>query len=358
MQDEYGELNSEGNTHIFSEGFVLESGVHLHPIQVTYNTYGNLNSSKDNVIVICHALTANSKVDSWWSYMLGNGEVLDTSKYFIICCNVLGSCYGSTGPRSINPSTQCEYGIDFPNVTIRDSVNVHMKLLTQVLQIKSVLCVIGGSMGGMQALEWSLLSPPNFLKSACIIACNLRHTAWQIGMSELQRQAIYSDNNWQNGRFNELNPPIEGLSLARQIAMMSYRSPQSYEKKFGRETRDDDKNLFQVQSYLDHQGMKFVKRFDALSYITLTKSLDSHDITSYFSRKQQTINQVLQRIHCKVLVIGINSDLLYPLYEQEEIAKHIPSAKFCVMESEEGHDAFLLEKDLSKQLIYQFLSTI
>jgi homoserine O-acetyltransferase len=279
MFDEYGELDNSGLTFVFAD-FVLECEVVLPEAVVRYNTYGKLNSTKSNVIVVCHALTGNSRVDQWWSGLLGPGNALDTNKYFIVCANVVGSCYGSTGPRSINPVTGHCYGISFPSVTIRDTVRLHIKLITDHLGIHQIESVIGGSMGGMQVLEWLLLGkerghgdsvvPTLEIKSGVVIGCGARHTAWQIGISELQRQAIYDDPHWNNGNFYprarektetvELidrvsdchSLPTKGLSLARKIAMMSYRSQVSFHQKFGRE-KDELTNRYQVQKYLDYQ---------------------------------------------------------------------------------------------------------
>jgi homoserine O-acetyltransferase len=272
MFEEYGELDNDGSSFVAFD-FILECGEVVPEVSVRYNSYGKLNSTKSNVIVVCHALTGNSRVDQWWPGLFGPDNALDTNKYFIVCANVLGSCYGSTGPRSINPLTGQYYGISFPLITIRDTVRLHIKLITEHLGIHELESVIGGSMGGMQVLEWLLLSkegekvPSLHIKSGVVIGCGARHTAWQIGMSELQRQAIYGDPHWNNGNIyprvkakkdvddridTENNLPTKGLSLARQIAMMSYRSQVSFHQKFGR-NKEELTGRYQVQNYLEYQ---------------------------------------------------------------------------------------------------------
>eukprot|EP01033_Poteriospumella_lacustris_P014880 gene14880-10639_t len=269
---------------------------------------------------------------------------------------MLGSCYGSTGPSSINPKTGSPYGIDFPTVSIRDGARLQLQMLREHLNITSVKSVIGGSMGGMQALEMAILGSEHaphelpFVRSSILIGCGAKHSAWQIGMSETQRQAIYADDNWKGGRFSADQPPTKGLALARKMAMISYRSATAYEEKFGRE-KDPKTGLFQVQSYLKHQGQKFIDRFDALTYVKLTEIMDTHDV----GRHRGGVVPALQRIRCPTLVLGINSDVLYPMQEQEELAKHIPGASFGVIDSINGHDGFLLEQDQVGRYIDDFL---
>lgn len=306
MHDEYnGEVDSSGQTYV-CRNFELESKEVLVEAQVRYNTYGRLNAKKDNVLVVCHALTGNSKLDVWWGSMLGDGKAFDTAKYLIVCANTLGSCYGSSGPMSINSVTGRLYGVTFPDVTIRDSVNIQIRMVKEDIGANSVFCVIGGSMGGMQALEWAILGR-SFVKSCIVISCNAAHTAWQIAQSETQRQAIYADPKWNNGYFNFNDPPVKGLSLARQIAMVSYRTSVGYASKFGRQK--DVSGMWQVRRYLEYQGKKILDRFDAITYVKLTEQLDSHDV----GRDRDSIDSALSSIRCRVLVMGIDSDVLYPI---------------------------------------------
>lgn len=351
MKDDYGNLDSCGETYI-AQNFELECGQILKEAHARYNTYGELNSSKSNCIVVCHALSGNSRLDQWWGSMLGPGRVFDTEKYFIICANLLGSCYGSTGPSSINPHTQAPYGRNFPKITIRDSVRLHIKLLRDYLQIHSVYSVIGGSLGGMQALEWTLLAK-DLVKSAVVIGCGAQHSAWQIGFSELQRKAIFMDQRWNDGNINFSDPPLSGLSLARQIAMMSYRTAESYATKFGR--NHDNSGNWQVQNYLSYQGKKFLDRFDALTYVKITEIMDSHDVGAF---NRGGIQAALSSIRCPVLVVGMNTDLIYPIKEQEELASFIPGSSLKIIDTPDGHDGFLLEQDQVAALTVEFLDSV
>lgn len=263
LQDDYGSLDSEGQSFEV-QNFELEKGGVLPVAQVRYNTYGKLNAARDNTIVVCHAFTGNSRLDQWWPVLFGKGKALDPSQNFIVCANMLGSCYGTTGPSSINPLTKKQYGMDFPEVTIRDSVRLHAEMLQKAVGVAEVQTVLGGSMGGMQALEWCLLQP-KMIRSAVIIGCNASHNPWQIAWSDVQRKAISTDSNWQKcfdlkQSISDGNNQNIGLSLARQIAMITYRSAMSYEEKFGRNV-DEKKEQFQVQSYLDYQVMPLFDAF-------------------------------------------------------------------------------------------------
>eukprot|EP00981_Chlorochromonas_danica_P006024 scaffold1247_cov170-Ochromonas_danica.AAC.2 len=351
LADEYGALDCSGETFV-QKDFHLEKGGVLQEAHVRYNTYGKLNDARDNVLVVCHALTGNSRLDLWWGGLLGPDRAFDTNKYFIICANLLGSCYGSTGPRSINPLTGQAYGADLPEITLRDGVRLNLALLQDHLGVTRVQSVIGGSMGGMQALEWLLLAPKHFVKTAVVIGCNAQHTAWQIGISEAQRQAIYADPKWQNGRFDFSDPPLTGLAVARQMAMISYRSPGSYASKFQRDYCPRA-GLFEVQKYLHYQGKKFQDRFDALTYVRLTEQLDSHDICR---DRAATVEEVLSTISTPVLVLGMDSDLLYPLYEQEQLARCIPGSELQVIITQHGHDGFLLEQEQVGKAVENFLA--
>lgn len=341
--------------------FALESGIVLPSVSLHYNTFGTINKDRDNVIVICHALTGNSRVDQWWERLIGPGMALDTSKYFVVCCNMLGSCYGSTGPTSIDPVTRRPFGMDFPSITIRDGVRLQLKLLRDHLNVRSIESVVGGSMGGMQAMEMAIISnedlsqnleeKSNFIRSALFICCNAKHSGWQIGISELQRQAIYSDPNWKNGRYSSEEPPTIGLSLARKMAMLFYRSATSYETKFGREINHTS-GQYQIQSYLQHQGKKFLSRFDALTYVKLTELLDTHDV----GRNRGGIASALRMIKCPTMVLGVPSDLLYPLYEQKKLAEGIPNSRFGIIDTIHGHDGFLLEQEQVGKFLRELLT--
>ena len=328
------------------EPVLLESGHCLRNVQVGYRTWGRLNPDGDNAVIICHALTGWADADHWWEPLFGAGKALDPEKDFIVCSNVLGSCYGTTGPISVNPATGCPYGPDFPLITIRDMVRVQ-GLLVQNLGIKKLKMVIGGSLGGMQVLEWAVLYP-ELVQSIAVIAASGRHSAWCIGLSEAQRQAIYADPNWRNGYYTIDRPPAAGLAAARMMAMSTYRSWSSFEKKFGRELTDDGK--FSIIHYMQHQGAKLVNRFDTNSYITLTKAMDTHDL----GRGRGSYEAVLQSIKIPTLIVSINSDVLYPPKEQQELADLIPNASFVWLHSPHGHDAFLIDMPALNDMVVNF----
>lgn len=341
--------------------FRFQSGVILPKTQIAYETFGKLNSEGTNVILICHALTGdshasnynhNSEREGWWEGIIGEGIAFDPKKYFIVCSNFLGSCYGTSGPISIDPSTGKKYGIKFPQMTVRDMVNLQHILLSH-LGVKKIKVVTGGSLGGMQTLEWALMYP-EMVESIIPIATSTRHSAWAIGLNEIQRKAIMDDPEWKNGDYEQ--QPIKGLSTARMLAMMSYRSDQNFETRFGRETRfksdDYEKPYFQVESYLHYQGQKLVKRFDANTYIYITRSMDLHDVT--FQRG--TLEETLNKIKAKTLCIGIDTDILYPPGEQKVIASLIPNSEYFEIQSIYGHDAFLIEYDQMNEVVSKFLA--
>ena len=452
MDDEYGTMNASGLTFTYPNGpYHLESfgtlghtgpspatstlprGI-LNPAYLNYKTYGTLNEARDNVLVICHALTGNASLEAWWGDLLGPGKAFDTDQYFIVCCNILGSCYGSVSPSSLRPGYDNEndesndipeniprdknnraiYGYDFPDVSVRDTVRLQLLLLKHELKISSIKCVIGGSFGGMQAMEYCVMAGATrhisnggtvdkggsvwpqpvrmrrnsngvsngsggneggvpygigefvtqrngriepFVRSAVPIACGAAHTAWQISISETQRQAIYADVKWNNGRYDPHDPPTSGLSVARQVAMVSYRTPLGYHKKFGRALTNESgpsygsKAPWQVKSYLEYQGKKFLDRFDPVTYVKLTEQMDSHDI----GRGRGSIEEVLNHIEIPVCVLGIDSDVLYPLREQEEMVQAMPNAELKIIHSDAGHDGFLLEQDQVAAHIKSFL---
>jgi homoserine O-acetyltransferase len=323
--------------HTFKNSFATESGVEIQQPQIAYRSWGTLNKAKDNVVFICHALTGNSDADVWFGGLIGSGKSIDPDKHFIICPNILGSCYGTTGPTSINPKTGEPWQADFPDITIRDIVRFNQILLDE-LGVNEVELVIGGSLGGMTALEFVIMDER--IQKAALLAMGKAHTPWAIGISEAQRMAIYADKNWHNGFYNQQEPPVEGLAAARAMAMITYRTPENYQQKFGRQIHPE-KEFYQVESYLNYQGNKLVKRFDANTYITLTKAMDTHDV----SRGRSSFEEVLGKIHKPVLIIGFESDKLYPIQEQRELATLIPHSTLAELHSPYGHDAFLIEFD-------------
>lgn len=335
-------------SHTFAKSFITEGGKHISRPTIAYQTWGTLNKARDNVILICHALTGNTRADDWFDGFFGPGKPLNPAEHFIICTNALGSCYGSFGPASINPSTGKLYKADFPQITIRDMVRFDQWLLDE-LQIMGVELIIGGSMGGMRAIEFSIMD--SRIKSAVLLAMGKSHSPWAIGISHTQRHAIFNDPNWQWGYYTADSPPNYGLALARMIAMNSYRSPQDFEAKFSRSVQQDS-GQFQVESYLDYQGKKIVDRFNAVSYVRLTQAMDSHNVA--FGRG--SFQQALKRVNIPILVIGIDSDRLYPVSEQKELAQLLPHGKYAEVTSPHGHDAFLIEFDQINHSIIQFLN--
>ncbi len=330
--------------------FTFEDGTTLRDLPVSYQTWGTLNAAGDNAVLVCHALTGDTEVDDWWEGLLGAGRALDPSEDFVVCLNVPGSPYGTVSPLTEDSETGTRYGTDFPPVTTRDTVRLHRRALEQ-MGVQRVACAVGGSMGGMHVLEWAFETTDDgapFVQSLVPIAVGGRHTAWQIGWSETQRQAIYADPKWRDGEYPLDDPPTNGLSTARMMAMVSYRSHESFEGRFGREVMDDQNDQpFAVESYLRHQGGKLVDRFDAHCYVELTKQMDTHDV----SRGRGTYETVLASIQQPTLVVGIDSDVLYPLSEQEELVRHLPNATLEVLSSPHGHDAFLIEFDDLNEMV-------
>ncbi|MBN1239471.1 MAG: homoserine O-acetyltransferase [Gammaproteobacteria bacterium] len=326
--------------------FLLESGRELTGIPVAYRAWGRLNAAADNAVVVCHALTGNVDVDDWWAGLLGPGRALDTDRYFVVCANVLGSPYGTASPLSEDPATGRAYGADFPVATVRDSVALHRRLLER-LGVRQVAFTIGGSMGGMQALEWAFEG--DFVRAIVPIGVGGRHSAWCIAWSEAQRHAIYSDPAWRGGRYVPGQGPDAGLATARMMAMVSYRSYASFEARFGRSAAEgeDGPAGFAIESYLRHQGEKLVERFDANCYVRLTQKMDTHDV----SRGRGGYHDVLGRIEQPALIVGIDTDVLYPLAEQRELAQRLPRAQLAVLEAEHGHDSFLIELDQLNDIV-------
>lgn len=331
----------------------MESGATLGPIEVAYETYGALAPDGGNAILICHALTGSAhaawyndpseKAPGWWDPIVGPGRAFDTDRAFVICSNVLGGCYGTTGPISIDPATGERFGMRFPQMSIRDMVHVQ-KALCDHLGVKRLLTIAGGSMGGMQVLEWPLLYP-DMVCSIMPIATAGRHSAWCVALNEVARESILLDPSWRGGSYE--TQPARGLGLARMLAMISYRSDIEYADRFRRDRVSPDgpcfdpNNRFQVESYLHYQGEKLVQRFDANTYLYITRAMDYHDI----SRGRAAYTDVLGEIRCPALCAGISTDVLYPVHEQKELCRAMPNARYFQIDSIHGHDAFLIEWD-------------
>ncbi len=329
--------------------FALESGAVLPEVRVACRTWGRLAPDGDNAVLICHALTGSADADDWWGALFGPGRALDPEVDFIVCSNVLGSCYGTTGPAAERPGGG-RYGADFPAVTVRDLVRVQAALL-DALGVARLRLALGGSMGGMQVLEWAALFPER-VEAIAPIAVSGRHSAWCIALSEAQRQAIYADPRWQGGRYDPADPPAAGLAAARAMAMCTYRSRASFEARFGR--RLATAGPFEVEGYLGHQGRKLVDRFDANCYVALTRTMDSHDL----ARGRGSYEDVLRSIDTPALVVSIDSDVLYPPEEQRELAAHLPNARLVTLESIHGHDAFLIEQEALNHRLVEFRATL
>jgi homoserine O-acetyltransferase len=320
----------------------LENGDVIPDVSVALRTWGRLSPTASNAVVVCHALTGSPDVDLWWPDLLGPGRSLDPDRDFIVCCNILGSCYGSTGPASPRPGTGKRWGGDFPPVTVADAVRAQRRAL-DALGVRGIRLVVGGSLGGMQALEWVLQD--SRVAAAAVIAAPARHSAWCIAQSEAQRAAIAADPRWRGGRFDPRNPPVDGLAAARKMAMCSYRTPRSFGDRFGRRRAPD--GGFEVESWLRHHGQALVDRFDAASYVQLTRTMDSHDV----GRGRGGIERALGSIEVPVLAVAIDSDGLYPPDEQLEIAELAPLGELATLRSPHGHDAFLIEAaDLDRKI--------
>jgi len=311
----------------------LESGVILPQLTIGYHTFGTLNKTRDNAIWVCHALTANSDVREWWGDLLGPGKLFDTDKYFIVCANMLGSCYGTTGPRSFNPKDYVSYGLQFPTITIRDITKAHLLLLNH-LNIDELALLIGGSCGGHQCLEMAIAIPEQ-VKHLGLLVTSARETAWAIAIHEAGRMALNTDPSF---RENYDRAGAAGLKTARGQALLGYRTIQSY---IDRQTDTDNNKIdgFKAASYVQYQGTKLERRFYAHAYFYLLNALDSHNV----GRGRSSVEAALQSISCPTTIIGIDSDMLIPVKQQEFIAQHIPNAKLEVISSDFGHDGFLLE---------------
>ena len=349
--------------------FELESGEKLGPLTVAYEAYGKLNKDKSNAVLITHAFSGDAHAagyhkgedkPGWWDSMIGPGKAFDTDKYLVICSNVLGGCSGTTGPSSINPETGKPYGLDFPLININDMVNVQNKLIEH-LNIKKLLTVVGGSMGGMQALSW-LIKHPDKIKSAIIIASAIKHSPQQIAFDEVGRVSIISDPAWNDGDYYGKDTPARGLALARMVGHITYMSDRSMMDKFGRRIRNVEERHkfntgFEIENYLHYRGSNFVKRFDANSYLYITKAIDCYDAS-----EGKNLSELLYGAKAKVMVVAFKSDWLYPKYQSKEIVKACKIAgidtTFCEIDSSYGHDAFLLEIKEETQLVKHFLEKV
>jgi homoserine O-acetyltransferase len=349
----------------------LESGETLSPVTLAYETYGELNRNRTNAVLIAHALSGDAHVaglhatedqrPGWWNFMIGPGKPIDTDRFFVICSNVIGGCKGSTGPLSVNPKTSRCYGLEFPVVTIGDMVRAQSRLIDH-LGITRLLSVIGGSMGGMQALEWAIEFPDR-VASAVPIATTARLSAQGIAFDAVGRQAIYSDANWKRGNYpNEGVIPTKGLGVARMLAHITYLSEASMDAKFGRRLREKERygydfsTDFEVESYLHHQSENFIKRFDANSYLFITKAINYFDL----HRDYGSLENAFRPVKADMLVLSFSSDWLFPSEQSREIVRALIANRrpvtFCEIPAPYGHDAFLLRNEMMESMIGDFLN--
>jgi len=349
---------------------VLDSGERLGPHTIAYQTYGTLNDEKSNVILVCHALTGDQHVandnpitgkSGWWTKMVGPGKPVDTERFYVICVNVIGGCMGTTGPGSENPETGKSYGLDFPVITIGDMVRAQAQLLDH-LGISSLFCVIGGSMGGMQVLEWAARYKDRVF-TAIPIACSARHTSQNIAFHEVGRQAVMADPDWCGGRYLEKGKnPHKGLAVARMAGHITYLSDEALQQKFGRNLQNREAVTFgfdadfQVESYLRHQGMTFVERFDANSYLYMTRAMDYFDMAADHNG---TLAEAFRDTQTRFCVVSFTSDWLFPTEESRDIVQALnavaANVSFVEIVSEKGHDAFLLDEPELNATISGFL---
>ncbi len=351
----------------------LDSGETLGPITLAYETYGQPNDDRTNAILILHALSGDAHAagyhspddprPGWWDDCIGPGKAFDTRRYFVVCSNVIGGCQGSTGPSSINPTTGRPYGLSFPVITIGDMVRAQRYLIDH-LGIEKLLAVAGGSMGGMQALQWAV-SYPERVRSVLALATTARHSPMLIAFSEVGRQAIYADPNWNRGDYYDGPRPNVGLALARMIGHITYLSEESMHQKFGRRLQNRERygfdfdTEFAIENYLKHKGTQFTNRFDANSYLYITKALDYFDLTNGHG---SLANAFERSAHIMYLVVSFTSDWLYPPYHSKELVSALTSVgadvTYCNLKSTWGHDAFLLEVETMTKLIADFLDRV
>jgi len=359
----------EANTVRF-DSLSLDGGARLAPVDVAYETYGRLNERKTNAILVLHAFSGDAHAagishetgkPGWWDNMIGPGKGFDTDRYFVICANVLGGCRGTTGPSSVSPDTGCPFAMSFPVITIGDMVRLQ-KMLIDWFGIGRLLAVTGGSMGGMQALKWAVDYPEQVV-TAIPIASTTRHSAQQIAFNEVGRQAIMADPDWNGGNYYGKQPPARGLAVARMVGHITYMSDESMREKFGRRLRDKETFSFgfdvdfEVESYLRYRGSQFVNRFDANSYLYITKAMDYFDLTD----GQGTLGAVLERARARFLVISFSSDWLYPSYQSQEMVRALRSRNrdvaYVELQSNYGHDSFLVDVAEQAELVRGFLAS-
>ncbi|WP_428331764.1 homoserine O-acetyltransferase family protein [Mucilaginibacter sp.] len=331
----------------YQGSFKLESGRELSELQIGFHTYGTLNKNADNVVWVCHALTANSDVYDWWKGLFGDNNYFNPDEHFVVCANILGSPYGTTNPLSIDPATGQPYYLSFPQFTIRDIVGAH-QLLAAHLKIKNIHILIGGSLGGQQAAEWAIIEPER-IKNLILIASNAKHSPWGIAFNESQRLAIDADSTFYS---NTPDGGSKGLKAARSIALLSYRNYKTYAVT-QQEEADALLDNFKAATYQSYQGEKLVNRYNAYSYWYLSKCMDSHNV----GRNRHGVEKALSLIKARTLVIGIKSDVLFPIEEQQYLFRHIPKSAFAELESFYGHDGFLIETELLTNVITSFFKT-
>jgi homoserine O-acetyltransferase/O-succinyltransferase len=341
-------MEKTDHTFHYSKPFQLEAGGTLRSFQLKYTTLGKINDDRDNVIWVCHALTGSSDFTAWWSNVFNNDSPFDPSRYFIICANMLGGCYGSTGPLSMDPDTGAPYYHAFPTVTNRDAVKA-FDLLRENLRIPKIHSLIGGSLGGQQVLEWAILKPEVF-DHIIPIACNAFHSPWGVAFNEAQRLAIQADQTWSE---NGPRSGSEGLKAARAIGMISYRHYDTFGATQDEKSNETLEN-FRAATYQQYQGEKLANRFNAFTYWHLSKMMDSHNV----GRSRKSIDQALKSITAKALVVGIENDILFPIEEQKYLAQHIPKATFSTITSLYGHDGFLVEFDQLKKIIKNYFEKV
>lgn len=337
--------------------FALESGAVLPELVLAYRTLGRLNAQADNAVVVCHALTGNPDFDTWWDALVGPGRALDPARDYIVCANALGGCYGSSGPVAAAPDGR-RWGARFPEVSVRDQVRAQA-LLADALGIRGIRLVIGGSMGGLQAIEWPLLDAR--VQAVATIAASARHSPWCVAWSETQRRIIATDPRWNGGDYDPADPPAAGLAAARAVAMVTYRSAQSFETRFGRASgaevfggRARAPEAPAVANWIAHHGEQLVRRFDALSYVRLTQAMDGHDV----GRDRGGTAAALGAIAQPVLVVSIPSDALYVPADQYALVESLPDATFARLASEHGHDGFLIDAPRLEPIVRQFRERI
>jgi len=374
VTDSVGNVETQFYTFAEDEPFCLESGASISPVVVAYETYGRLNADRSNAILICHALSGSAHaagyVDGdpdkvgWWDDCIGPEKAFDTERFFVICSNVLGSCYGSTGPLNLDPLTGKPYALHFPVVTIGDMVRAQAKLLDH-LGVDTLLCIAGGSMGGMQVLEWAAHHPKR-VRSAVPIATTAQHSPMLIAFSEVGRQAIYADPFWNQGDYyDQPRKPDAGLAVARMVGHITYLSEESMHLKFGRRLQDMEKygyefqTEFEIESYLKYNGLKFTRRFDANSYLYVTKAMDYFDLTQPTGSLAASF---AASTHIKFLAVSFTSDWLYPSYHSKKLVSALTAAgadvTYLDVRSTWGHDAFLLEVATMTHLLSSFLDRL